>query len=289
MLSRGLIDERTTVRPILKRRAAGPWRPRCGKRLGSNGVVQRILSDPVSTGTASAHRHVVVVPPKPRSTGPRAGTPTCRQPRPRAEWIAIRVPAIIDESTHQDAKSQRARDPVLSFRNPTRNDYVLRCLLTCRACGLAMYGITTHDGSRRREFRYDKGHGKGTVARDRSCRRTPTPATVDELDAAVWGHVKARLEDPAIWAARFRRVGPAVGVSGRGADRGSTVGSPAPEARPRGAAAGRCLPGRGDRSGRAEDPPRTGPGPAAGPDHPARSRAPAPGRASSGEESVVGP
>ena len=104
MLYRWLIDERMTVRQILKRLAAGPWRPRCGKRLWSNCVVHRILSDPVYTGTGYANRHVFVVPRKPRSTGPRAGTATCRRPRPREEWIPIRVPALIDESTHQSAK-----------------------------------------------------------------------------------------------------------------------------------------------------------------------------------------
>src|SRR3954447_9938790 len=42
-----------------------------------------------------------------------------------------------------------------------------------------------------------------TVMRDRACRCTQTPAKVEELDAAVWGHVKALLEDPATLAARF--------------------------------------------------------------------------------------
>ena len=36
MLYRWLIDERVTVRQIIKRLAAGPWRPRNGKRLWSN-------------------------------------------------------------------------------------------------------------------------------------------------------------------------------------------------------------------------------------------------------------
>jgi site-specific DNA recombinase len=52
MLYRWLSDERRTVRPILKRLAAGPWRPRNGKRLWSHSVVPRILSDPLSTSTA---------------------------------------------------------------------------------------------------------------------------------------------------------------------------------------------------------------------------------------------
>jgi site-specific DNA recombinase len=206
MLYRWLVDERMTVRQILKRLAAGPWRPRCGKRLWASCVVHHILSDPVYTGTGYANRHAFVVPRKPRSTGPRAGTATCRQARPREEWIPIRVPAIIDEPTYQDAKEQLARNSALSFRNNTRNEYLLRCLLTCRGCGLAMFGVTTYGKPGHAVHRYYKCHGKDTVARDRACRCTQTPAKADELDEAVWCHVKALLEDPAALAARFEEL-----------------------------------------------------------------------------------
>ena len=203
MLYRWLIDERMTVRQILKRLAAGPWRPRNGKRLWSNAVVHRILSDPLYTGTAYANRHIFVVPRRPRTTGPRAGTPTCRKPRPREEWIPIAVPAVIDEPTHQAASDQLARNSVLSFRNNVRHDYLLRCLLTCRTCGLAMFGIITSDSGGRRQYRYYTCHGKDTVARDRACRCPQARAKVEELDAAVWGHVKRLLDDPAMLASRF--------------------------------------------------------------------------------------
>ena len=205
-LHRWLIDERMTVRQILKRLAAGPWRPRCGKRLWANCVVHHILSDPVYTGTGYVNRHAFVVPRKPRSTGPRAGTATCRQPKPREEWIPIRVPALIDEATHRDAKEQLARNAVLSFRNNAHNEYLLRCLLTCRGCGLAMFGVTTYGKPGQAVHRYYKCHGKDTVARDRACRCTQTPAKVEELDAAVWGHVKSLLEDPATLAGRFEEL-----------------------------------------------------------------------------------
>jgi len=202
-LYRRLIDERTTVRQILKRLAEGPWRPRNGKRLWSNSVVHRVLSDPLYTGTAYANRNELIAPRKPRSTGPRAGMPTCRKPRPREEWVPIPVPAIIDEITHQHANDQLARNSVLSFRNNTRNDYLLRCLLTCRTCGLAMFGVTTSGAAGRRMHRYYTCHGKDTVARDRECRCPQARTKADELDAAVWGHVKGLLDDPATLAAQF--------------------------------------------------------------------------------------
>src|SRR5947209_19008183 len=46
-LHRWLVDERMTVRQILKRLAGGPVRPRSGKRLWAAGTVHHILADPV--------------------------------------------------------------------------------------------------------------------------------------------------------------------------------------------------------------------------------------------------
>jgi len=206
MLYRWLIEERVTVRQILKRLAGGPWRPRCGRRLWSNAVVHRILSDPVYTGTAYANRYTFQVPRRPRTRGPRSGEPTCRHPRPREEWIAIPVPALIDEPIHQQALAQLARNSVLSFRNNRRNDYLLRCLLTCKSCGLAMFGITQHATDHRPQYRYYQCHGKDCVARGRDQRCPRRPVKADEVEAAVWGHVQELLNDPATLLEQFETL-----------------------------------------------------------------------------------
>jgi site-specific DNA recombinase len=202
-LYRWLIDERMTVRQILKRLAAGPWRPRCGRRLWSSAVVHRILSDPVYTGTAYTNRYAFVPPRRPRSRGPRTYENTCRRPRPREEWIGIPVPAIIDEQSHRQALEQLRRNAALSFRNNTRNDYLLRCLLSCRTCGLAMFGVTHHATDRQPERRYYQCHGKDCVVRDRDCRCPRRAVKAEELEAAVWGHLKQLLNDPATLLAQF--------------------------------------------------------------------------------------
>jgi site-specific DNA recombinase len=202
-LYRWLIDERMTVRQILKRLAAGPWRPRCGRRLWSSAVVHRILSDPVYTGMAYTNRYAFVPPRRPRSRGPRTYENTCRRPRPREEWIGIPVPAIIDGPTHRQALEQLRRNSALSFRNNTRNDYLLRCLLTCRTCGLAMFGVTHHATDRQPEHRYYQCHGKDRVVRDRDHRCPRRAVKADELEAAVWGHIKQLLNDPAMLLEQF--------------------------------------------------------------------------------------
>ena len=289
MLYRWLIDERMTVRQILKRLAAGPWRPRNGKRLWSNSVVHRILSDPVYTGTAYANRHVFVVPRKPRSTGPRAGTPTCRKPRPREEWIPIPVPAIIDEvdASRREGATGPQLGPVVPEQHPQRVPAPLPADLP--GCGLAMFGVTTYGKPGQAVHRYYKCHGKDTVARDRACRCPQTPAKVEELDAAVWDHVKPLLDDPATLAAQFEELARQPAIDGRRPRRGPEVGGPAPAARPRGAAAARRLPGRGDRPGRAEGPPRADPGPPRRSWRPSATRSNGCGRAAGGEGGLVGP
>jgi site-specific DNA recombinase len=205
LMYRWLIDEELTLRQILKRLAEGPWRPRCGRRLWASAVVHRILSDPVYTGTAYANRYLSVPPQRPRVHGPRTGERTCRRPRPREEWIAIPVPALIEEPTHLAALAQLERNATLSFRNNTRNDYLLRCLLTCKTCGLAMFGITHHarDGTPR--HRYYKCHGKDSVTRDPDRPCTQRLAKAEELETVVWDHLKRLLDDPAtLWPSSSR-------------------------------------------------------------------------------------
>jgi site-specific DNA recombinase len=85
-LYRWLIDERLTIRQILKRLNAGPWRPRNGKQCWSTSVVHHILSDPVYAGAAHYNRYDYRPAAKPRRPdGPRAGTPSCRRLKPPEE------------------------------------------------------------------------------------------------------------------------------------------------------------------------------------------------------------
>lgn len=50
--------------------------------------------------------------------------------------------ALVDQETWDDAQARLARNVALSFRNNKKHDYLLRCLLTRGACGLAMFGRT---------------------------------------------------------------------------------------------------------------------------------------------------
>ena len=92
-----VVEEGLTVRQCVKRLNAGPWVTRSGRQQWAPSVVHHVLSDPVYTGTAYANRFEYVAPKKPRCRSPRSGERTSRRPRPPEQWIAIPVPALIDQ------------------------------------------------------------------------------------------------------------------------------------------------------------------------------------------------
>jgi site-specific DNA recombinase len=199
MLYRWLTDEQMSVRQIVKRLAGGPWRPRCGRRLWSKCVVHHLLADPFYKGIAYANRYAYVAPTRRRTTTRRKTDNVCRRPRPPEEWIPVPVPAIVDEATHQQAAAQLARNAARSFRNNRRHEYLLRCLLACRTCGRAMFGLT-EAGRAHHPHSYYRCHGKDPDS-ERICPQSR--AKVEELDAAVWNHVTRLLDDPATLLAQF--------------------------------------------------------------------------------------
>jgi len=205
MLYGWLTEERLTLRRILGRLNAGPWLPRCGRRPRAAGTVHPILADPVYAGTAYANRYEYVAASKPRgSRKPGYDGKGCRRLRPAAQWIPIAVPPLVGRELWDRARAQLARNAALSFRNNTRRDYLLRCLLTCGGCGLAMHGATwpTPGGERR----YYRCGGRDCL---RTGRAQPCPrACVDgeALERAVWGHVRELLADPDRLTAQFRHL-----------------------------------------------------------------------------------
>jgi site-specific DNA recombinase len=202
-LFRWLIEEQLTIRQLIKRLNRSTWQPRSGRRPWSPAVIHHILADPLYTGTAYVNRYHYVAPQKPRTPYPAKTDKTCRQLRPREEWIAVPVPALIDQATYDRAQAQLARNARLSFRHNTKYSYLLRCLLTCGLCGLAMFGRTHPAAPAQR--RYYLCHGKDALlsAREQPCPRRAIKA--EELERVVWAHVTQLLSDPRQLLAQFQQ------------------------------------------------------------------------------------
>ena len=229
MLYRWLIDERMTVRQILKRLAAGPWRPRSGKRLWSN---VRRPPHPLRPGL---HRHGLRQPVRvrraPQAPVARApgghGRPAASRGRARSGSRSRSRPSSTRRPISRRA-AQLARNSALSFRNNTRNDYLLRCLLTCRTCGLAMFGVTTTGGRRAAVAPLlqvpRQGHrGAGTA----TCRCPQTPGQGRGARRGRLGPRQAAARRPGHAARPVRGAGPAGRRrAGDGAGRGPEVRRP---------------------------------------------------------------
>ena len=98
-----------------------------------------------------------------------------------------------------------ARNALVSFRNNKKHDYLLRCLLKCGICGLAIHGCgfaRTAGGVERLYYRCS-GVDALTTGRDAKCPRAMIDAEV--IERAVWDHVVGLLSDPQQLVAQFER------------------------------------------------------------------------------------
>jgi len=136
----------------------------------------------------------------------RPGNRRTRVRRPQEEWIAVRVPVLIDPETWELTQGQLQRNSQRATRNNTKHAYLLRSLLVCGRCGRRLIGSWAAQGGRygcaARYPRYAPGACDGRSVMAQS------------VEAVVWNHVKALLADPAVLQAQYEqgRGDPAVDV-----------------------------------------------------------------------------
>jgi site-specific DNA recombinase len=149
-----------------------------GRRVVKPGVwrassVHRILSNEAYTGQTYFNKYV------------RTGK-TTRRLRPREEWTAIAVPAIIDRATFDAAQRQLDRNRELSPRNKKR-EYLLAGHLRCGRCGR---GVT--------------GGAYLTVAGITRTYRCSSMNHIFDPEGRCYGQLKANDVEPQVWAAVIR-------------------------------------------------------------------------------------
>jgi site-specific DNA recombinase len=129
-----------------------------------------------------------------------------RMRRPQTDWIPVRVPALIDPETWEQAQAQLVRNRERAQRHNTQHPYLLRSLLVCGRCGRRMVGTWSAQGGRYicalRYPRYVPG----------ACTGRSLSATM--IESCVWDHVKALLSDPDVLRRHYEQGhgGPAVDV-----------------------------------------------------------------------------
>jgi site-specific DNA recombinase len=122
-----------------------------------------------------------------------------RTRRSQAEWIPVRVPALIDPALWERAQAQLAQNRERALRHNTQHPSLLRSLLVCGRCDRRMVGTWSAQGGRYlyalRYPRYVPG----------ACTGRSLSATT--IERWVWDHVKALLSDPAVLRRQYEQGG----------------------------------------------------------------------------------
>jgi site-specific DNA recombinase len=118
---------------------------------------------------------------------------TQRRARPKHEWIALTIPAIIDEETFQATQAQLQRNRALAKRN-RKHDYLFGGgRFRCGRCGRGMTGFPL------RGVRYCRCNGRNQVMDpEQRCRGS---LQADVIEARIWAAVERVLQQPDMIAA----------------------------------------------------------------------------------------
>jgi site-specific DNA recombinase len=160
-----------------------------GKPQWGTSTIDRLLRNEAYIGTVYYNRHE-------RIDGETRGRKTRHRERPREEWIAIPVPAIIDRDTFDRVNQVTHQNFKLNPRGATPNAWLLRGLLQCGHCHVSCNCHSSHGR-------------KGTLTRYYSCRNHDLLRAgseerlcperyirANELDQYVFGQVRQAMLDP---------------------------------------------------------------------------------------------
>jgi site-specific DNA recombinase len=176
-------------------------RTRTGKERWDRSVIWGMLRNPAYAGTAvfgktqAVHEAAGL-----NRTARLAGRTVPRQvrteDRPREEWTAIPVPALVDQDTF-DRVQQRLEDNKRFAARNTKVPSLLQGLAACASCGYGYYRTSTTTSSGKKIYYYRcLGSDDYRYQGGRVCDGKPVRA--DYVDAVVWDHVTGLLADPAI-------------------------------------------------------------------------------------------
>ncbi len=114
-----------------------------------------------------------------------------RNKRPKSGWLAVSVPAIVDQELWEAAQERRELNRKLSKRNRKYN-YLLVGRIRCGECGLSISGTATTRGpSKIYRYYICNGRQRDTKAH---CKMPPFHATL--LESKVWEWIKSFLTNP---------------------------------------------------------------------------------------------
>ena len=176
-------------------------RTRTGKERWDRSVIWGMLRNPAYAGTAVFGKTQAVHEPAGLNRTARLASRTVPrqvrvQDRPREEWTAIPVPALVDEETFGRVQQRLEDNKRFASRN-TKVPSLLQGLAACASCGYGYYRTSTTTTARNKIYYYRcLGSDDYRYQGGRVCGNKPVRA--DYADQVVWDHVTALLADPAL-------------------------------------------------------------------------------------------
>ena len=164
--------------------------------------VRGILRSPTYTGVAYSGRSRPAPARRRKSALQPVGPGQSQQPAPTEEWIAVPVPALINDETFEAAQHHLDRNVQMARRNNTTYEYLRRGLVSCGQCRLSCGGRTLHPGY---HSYFCRGRTDALrLALGERCTARYAPAQV--LDALVWQDLCRVLSDPALITHELERA-----------------------------------------------------------------------------------
>jgi site-specific DNA recombinase len=195
-----LLEEGLSCRGIARRLTELGVQTSRGKVRWNPSAVNRMLKQEVYRGIFYYHRAEAVEPSRHLRQDPyRKHKLTGRKLRPREEWIAVPVPAIVDEATWEATQRPLHQNFVHSPRHNVRHQYLLRGLIRCPRCGASCVGTFSHG---RRYYHCSRNDPLATASGNRCGGGW---ASAEPLEDAVWQAVTGALQQPQLLADEYRR------------------------------------------------------------------------------------
>ena len=185
------------IREILAEKKIMP--PKLKSSIWSLGTLDRMLNDTTYYGVHYYNKSESVATKNPQNPEKkyRRVAKGSRVVRPKAEWMKIEVPAIIEKDTFDETQRQLLRNKKFSSRN-TRHTYLLKGLVYCE-CGFARSGECV--GKLHKYYRCTDRLNNTTSTRKCYLKGVRT----DSLDGVVWTSLKELLTQPELIAQQAER------------------------------------------------------------------------------------
>jgi site-specific DNA recombinase len=198
-------EARYTINDVCRRLHQAHIRTQTGKECWDHKTIWDMLKNPAYKGEA-AFGKTRWLPVGPRLRAPRGRPVQSRRgyagnDAPKAEWITIPVPALVDPALFDAVQEQLEENKRRARISEKGSRYFLQGLLVCAKCGYAYCGRT--NDPRNAYYRCAGAMNLPRQGFQRICCNKEV--RMDQADAAVWQEVCRLLEHPERLEQEYRR------------------------------------------------------------------------------------